>query len=124
LLLVVDDESANLQLMKRLLDQDYRLLFAKDGPRAFDLACSEHPDLILLDVMMPGMTGHETCQRLKANSGTSSIPVIFVTASRSAPSTTSTSRSAPRSCAPVYVRICRWCISTSCARAASRSSCV
>jgi putative two-component system response regulator len=80
LLLVVDDESANLQLMKRLLEQDYRLLFAKDGPRAFDLARSEQPALILLDVMMPGMTGHETCQRLKANSSTASIPVIFVTA--------------------------------------------
>jgi putative two-component system response regulator len=80
LLLVVDDESANLQLMRRLLDQDYRLLFAKDGPRALELAHAERPDLILLDVMMPDMSGHETCRRLKAHPGTASIPVIFVTA--------------------------------------------
>ena len=80
LLLVVDDESANLQLMRRLLDQDYRLLFAKDGPRALELARAERPDLILLDVMMPGMTGHETCRRLKAESITTAIPIIFVTA--------------------------------------------
>jgi putative two-component system response regulator len=80
LLLVVDDESANLQLMRRLLDEDYRLLFAKDGPRALELAGTEQPDLILLDVMMPGMSGHEACRLLKAAPATARIPVIFVTA--------------------------------------------
>jgi len=80
LLLVVDDESANLQLMRRLLDQDYRLLFAKDGPRALELAVVERPDLILLDVMMPGMNGHDTCRALKAEPATAGIPVIYVTA--------------------------------------------
>jgi len=80
LLLVVDDESANLQLMRRLLDQDYRLLFAKDGPRALDLAKVERPDLILLDVMMPDMNGHQTCRQLKADPATAAIPVIYVTA--------------------------------------------
>jgi putative two-component system response regulator len=80
LLLVVDDESTNLQLMRRLLDQDYRLLFAKDGERALALAQTEKPDLILLDVMMPGMTGHETCRQLKTEPSTAGIPVIFVTA--------------------------------------------
>jgi len=79
-LLVVDDEPLNLQLMRRLLDQDYRLLFAKDGARALELARSERPDLILLDVMMPGMSGHETCRQLKAAPATAGIPVIFVTA--------------------------------------------
>jgi putative two-component system response regulator len=78
--LVVDDESANLQLMRKLLDQDYRLLFAKDGPRALDLARDEQPNLILLDVMMPDMSGHEACRRLKADPVTASIPIIFVTA--------------------------------------------
>src|SRR5579859_2934681 len=80
LVLVVDDESANLQLMRKLLDQDYRLLFAKDGPRALELARAERPDLILLDVMMPEMSGHEACKQLKANPATASIPIIFVTA--------------------------------------------
>ena len=80
LLLVVDDESTNLQLMRRLLDQDYRLLFAKDGPRALELAKVERPDLILLDVMMPGMNGHETCRHLKGDPATAAIPVIYVTA--------------------------------------------
>lgn len=80
LLLVVDDESTNLQLMRKLLDEDYRLLFAKDGPRALDLARDEGPDLILLDVMMPDMSGHEACKRLKADPATASIPIIFVTA--------------------------------------------
>ncbi|SRR5579859_443157 len=80
LLLVVDDESANLQLMRRLLDQEYRLLFAKDGPRALELAKLECPDLVLLDVMMPDMNGHETCRKLKADPATAPIPVIYVTA--------------------------------------------
>ena len=80
LLLVVDDESANLQLMRKLLDEDYRLLFAKDGPRALELAHGERPDLILLDVMMPDMSGHDACKKLKADPATASIPIIFVTA--------------------------------------------
>jgi putative two-component system response regulator len=80
LILVVDDEPTNLQLMRRLLDQDYRLLFAKDGERALELARAELPQLILLDVMMPGMTGHETCRRLKADPRTAGIPIIFITA--------------------------------------------
>ena len=80
LLLVVDDESTNLQLMRRVLGEDYRLLFAKDGERAIALAKEEIPDLILLDVMMPGMTGHDTCRLLKSDPVTAPIPVIFVTA--------------------------------------------
>jgi len=80
LVLVVDDEPSNLQLMRKLLDQDYRLLFAKDGARAIELARVERPNLILLDVMMPGMSGHEACKHLKADPDTAAIPVIFVTA--------------------------------------------
>ena len=80
LVLVVDDEPSNLQLMKRILERDYRLSFAKDGLRAFELAVSEQPDIILLDVMMPGMTGHDVCRRLKSRAETARIPVIFVTA--------------------------------------------
>jgi putative two-component system response regulator len=79
-ILVVDDEASNLQLLRHILQDHYRLLFAKDGPRALELARTEQPQLILLDVMMPGMTGYETCKLLKADPRTTAIPVIFVTA--------------------------------------------
>ncbi|NGZ86754.1 response regulator [Duganella sp. SAP-35] len=80
LILAVDDEASNLQLLRHVLQDQYRLLFAKDGPRALELARQERPQLILLDVMMPGMTGYETCRLLKADPVTAAIPVIFVTA--------------------------------------------
>ncbi|CAN7593858.1 two-component system response regulator [Aquipseudomonas alcaligenes] len=79
-LLLVDDEPTNLQVLRHILQDDYRLLFAKDGAKALELAQREAPHLVLLDVMMPGMTGHEVCARLKADEATTSIPVIFVTA--------------------------------------------
>ena len=78
--LVVDDEPVNLQVLRHILQEDYRLLFAKDGSKALELAAREKPDLILLDVMMPGMTGYEVCERLKGHPDTAAIPVIFVTA--------------------------------------------
>jgi len=80
LILAVDDEASNLQLLRQILQDHYRLLFAKDGARALELVRSEHPDLILLDVMMPGMSGYEVCAALKADPATASIPVMFVTA--------------------------------------------
>ncbi|MEH6799162.1 MAG: HD domain-containing phosphohydrolase [Halopseudomonas sabulinigri] len=79
-LLLVDDEPTNLHVLRHILQDDYRLLFARDGERALELAGTERPELILLDVMMPGMTGHQVCERLKANPLTDTIPVIFVTA--------------------------------------------
>lgn len=79
-LLLVDDEPANLHVLKHILQEHYRLLFARDGQRALELAAAERPQLILLDVMMPGMTGHEVCAQLKSDPHTSDIPVIFVTA--------------------------------------------
>lgn len=79
-LLLVDDEPTNLQVLRQVLQDDYRLFFAKDGDKALELAARECPDLILLDVMMPGMTGHEVCSRLKQSEATAAIPVIFVTA--------------------------------------------
>lgn len=79
-ILVVDDEPTNLQILRQVLNEDYRLLFARDGEKALQLAAEELPNLILLDVMMPGLTGLETCSRLKANPATRAIPVIFVTA--------------------------------------------
>ncbi|MDN2716516.1 HD domain-containing phosphohydrolase [Janthinobacterium sp. SUN120] len=79
-ILIVDDEAANLQLLRQILQNDYALLFAKDGARALALAQQERPALILLDVMMPGMSGHDACRQLKAAPLTAAIPVIFVTA--------------------------------------------
>ena len=78
--LAVDDESTNLQLLRQVLQDQYRLLFAKEGARAIELAVNEKPDLILLDVMMPEMTGYDVCRVLKANPATAGIPVIFITA--------------------------------------------
>jgi len=80
LILAVDDEASNLQLLRQILQDDYRLRFAKDGPRALALAHAERPDLVLLDVMMPGMSGYEVCAALKADPATANIPVIFVSA--------------------------------------------
>ncbi|WP_414827741.1 two-component system response regulator [Alteromonas sp. H39] len=79
-ILLVDDEPVNLRVLKQLLGPHYSLVFAKNGEEALRLAGEQHPNLILLDVMMPGMTGFEVCQRLKQNEVTSAIPVIFVTA--------------------------------------------
>ena len=79
-LLLVDDEPVNLQVLRNILEADYRLLFARDGERALQLARTELPDLILLDVMMPGLSGHAVCQQLKADPVTEALPVVFVTA--------------------------------------------
>jgi putative two-component system response regulator len=78
--LAVDDESTNLHLLRTILQDRYHMLFAKDGPRAIELASKERPDLILLDVMMPDMTGYEVARELKADPSTAGIPIIFVTA--------------------------------------------
>ncbi len=80
LILAVDDEAGNLHLLRQILQDHYRLVFAKDGQRALELARQEQPNLILLDVMLPGMTGYEVCRALKADADTAAIPVIFVTA--------------------------------------------
>jgi putative two-component system response regulator len=77
---VVDDIEANVDLMVETLGDDYDISVALDGKTALELVETVHPDLILLDVMMPEMDGYEVCQRLKANEATQNIPVIFVTA--------------------------------------------
>lgn len=79
--LVVDDTPDNLSLMMELLKDDYKVKLANGGERALKLASMlPPPDLILLDIMMPGMDGYEVCQRLKANPQTRDIPVVFLTA--------------------------------------------
>ena len=79
--LVVDDTPVNLTLMVDLLKDEHRLRVACSGQRTLEIAQGPNPpDLILLDVMMPGMDGHEVIQRLKANPATADIPVVFLTA--------------------------------------------
>ena len=79
-LLLVDDEPTNLQVLRHVLQADYRLLFATDGARALQVAREQQPQLILLDIMMPGMDGYAVCRALKADPATAAIPVIFITA--------------------------------------------
>lgn len=79
-ILIVDDEPLNLKVLKQVLQDNYRLSFAKNGMDALELVKKEKPSLILLDVMMPGMTGFEVCRQLKSDPETNTIPVIFVTA--------------------------------------------
>ncbi len=80
-LLIVDDNPTNIKVLFDFLrDAGFRVLVAKDGSNALEKLQEALPDLILLDVMMPGIDGFETCRRLKENSQTQAIPVIFMTA--------------------------------------------
>lgn len=79
-LLLVDDEPANLQLLRRVLEDDYRLSFARSGEEALQRVREVAPRLIVLDVMMPGMSGHEVLRALQSDPATRSIPVLFCTA--------------------------------------------
>jgi sigma-B regulation protein RsbU (phosphoserine phosphatase) len=80
-ILLVDDTPENLQILVAALKDNYRLLIASSGEKALELAeRSAAPDMILLDVMMPGIDGYQVCERLKQSGSTRDIPVIFVTA--------------------------------------------
>lgn len=78
--LVVDDSEANIQLLSEFLSPICSVFFAMNGEEAIRLADTLRPDIILLDVMMPGMDGYEVCRRIKANDSLKDIPIIFVTA--------------------------------------------
>lgn len=78
-ILVVDDAPENLRVLSAVLKDQYRIKVATNGERALALAASDDPpDLILLDVVMPGMDGYEVCKRLKSDPKTAAIPVLFV----------------------------------------------
>lgn len=80
-LLIVDDNLKNLKVLLDLLkDFGFAISVARSGEEALERASRRTPDLILLDVMMPGLNGFETCRRLKANETTREIPIIFMTA--------------------------------------------
>lgn len=78
--LIVDDNEQNREIMKDLLyTWGYDVYLAVDGFEAFNCACRYNPDVILLDVMMPGMNGYEICKKLKSNRSTQNIPIIMLT---------------------------------------------
>lgn len=79
-ILVVDDTPANLTLMAQVLNKTYRVQLATSGAKALELARRAAPDLVVLDVMMPGLDGYEVCRRLKAEARTRDVPVLFLTA--------------------------------------------
>jgi diguanylate cyclase (GGDEF)-like protein len=79
-LLVVDDQPINIQVMHQVFGGDYQVFMATSGPQALAICKTNPPDLVLLDIVMPGMDGFEVCSRLKADDATCNIPIIFVTA--------------------------------------------
>ncbi|WP_298396659.1 diguanylate cyclase [Sphingobium sp.] len=78
-ILIVDDEISNIEIMNAVLEDDYEVCFATSGQQALDTARAAQPDLVLLDVLMPGIDGFEVCRQLKADSLLADIPVIFTT---------------------------------------------
>ena len=79
-ILIVDDAETNIDILVEILGDEYDLAVAMDGESALEVVKENSPDLILLDIMMPGMDGYEVCRRLKADEATRDIPVIFITA--------------------------------------------
>ena len=80
-ILIIDDTAENISLLTEVLQcKGYQISAARDGERAIKIACHTIPDLILLDIMMPGIDGFETCRRLKNHELTKDIPVIFISA--------------------------------------------
>jgi len=79
-ILIVDDEQANILMLLELLKDDYLILAATNGQDALKISLSSEPDLILLDINMPEMDGYEVCRRLKSETNSKDIPVIFISA--------------------------------------------
>ncbi len=79
-ILVVDDSAENIDILVSLFKDDYMVAAARDGAKSLKMAEKNPPDLILLDIIMPGMDGYEVCRKLKENEVTRDIPVIFITA--------------------------------------------
>ncbi len=79
-LLVVDDQPINIQVMHQVFGNDYQVFMATSGQQALSICQANPPDLVVLDVVMPGMDGFEVCAQLKSQAATRNIPIIFVTA--------------------------------------------
>ena len=78
--LVVDDAETNIDILVEALDSEYKVCVAMNGKNALEAVDTVAPDLILLDIMMPDIDGYEVCRRLKSESKTSDIPIVFITA--------------------------------------------
>ena len=78
-ILVVDDDPADRTLLRKILGKSYIVIEADGGEEAIDLACREEPDLVLLDIMMPGVDGYSACHRIKRDPRTAGIPVVMLT---------------------------------------------
>lgn len=76
-ILIVDDEISNIEIMSAVLEADYEICFARSGEQAIAIAHDVDPDLILLDIVMPGLDGYEVCQRLKQDPVLTDVPIIF-----------------------------------------------
>jgi len=80
-LLIADDNQQNCELLEAyLVDEGYEIVFAYDGRQTLDQVAAESPDLVLLDIMMPKLSGYEVCQQLKQDEATRNIPILMVTA--------------------------------------------
>lgn len=79
-ILIVDDTGANIDMLSSFLEEKYDIMATLDGAYGIELATEEQPDLILLDIVMPGMDGYEVCRLLKESPKTEKIPVVFITA--------------------------------------------
>ena len=82
-ILIADDNTQNRELLEAYLaDEGHEILMAADGRQTVDVATERQPDLILLDIMMPKLSGYEVCEKLKADPRTKNIPILMVTALR------------------------------------------
>ena len=79
-ILIVDDAETNIDILVDTLGEEYDVAVAMDGESALEAVNDDSPDLILLDIMMPDIDGFEVCKRLKGNSETADIPVVFLSA--------------------------------------------
>ncbi|MHC1576920.1 MAG: response regulator, partial [Methanosarcinaceae archaeon] len=79
-ILIVDDEPSTVDLLEAILTPDNRILRACSGTEGLQMATTQHPDLILLDIMLPDISGHDICLKLKNTDGTRFIPIIIITA--------------------------------------------
>jgi diguanylate cyclase (GGDEF)-like protein len=78
-ILIADDDPGNIEILNDILEEEYDIMFAMEGPRALELVREQMPDLVILDVMMPGLSGYEVCRELKKDPKTANIPVVFLT---------------------------------------------
>lgn len=78
-ILLVDDEILNIQILASALSDEHRILMAPSGMKAIEIAKAQLPDIIVLDINMPDISGYEVCKRLKADDATRSIPIVFAT---------------------------------------------